>query len=158
MLRAIILDALLSNAESDDATRSALALLLASALPHLSVGKENEVWQLALDNLLNDVERKAEAAWSVPSRINVPAFPKIKAPAIRFSVKGTQVDREALEKAMFAAVGPNDAQGQPTNGNRHYSNSGQPWSNEFVPLAASAISKAISAAAGTKTGSAKPKV
>ena len=40
MLRAVILDALLANAESDDETRSALALLLASVLPYLSVGKE----------------------------------------------------------------------------------------------------------------------
>ena len=110
MLRAIILDALLENAESDDATKSALALLLASALPHLSVGKEKEVWKTALDDLLCAVERKAEVAWAVPNRINVPVFPKIDLPAIRFSVKGREVDKQALEKGMYAAAGPMDAQ------------------------------------------------
>lgn len=155
MLRAIILDALLTSAESDGATRSALALLLASALPHLSIGKENEVWQLALHTLLNDVERKAEIAWSVPSRISVAAFPKIKVPAIRFSVKGAQFDTEALEKGMLAAAGPYDSQNQPTNGNPNWPNAHQPWSSEFARIAASAISKAVAAATGTKTGAVK---
>ena len=151
MLRAIVFDALLANAESDDATKSALALLLASALPHLSVGKEKDVWKTALDDLLLAVERKAEVAWTVPSRISVPAFPKIDVPKIRFSVKGREVDQQALEKGMHAAAGPTDAEGQSTNGNPHWPNSADSWSHEFAPLAASAISKTISAATGAKT-------
>ena len=154
MLRAIVLDALLANAESDDATKSALALLLASALPHLSVGKEKEVWKTALDDLLRAVERRAEVAWTVPSRISVPAFPKIDVPKIHFSLQGREVDKQALEKAMYAAAGPLHPQGQQTEGNQHWSNEGQLWSNEFVPLAASAISEAISAATGAKKVSA----
>ena len=146
MLRAIVLDAVLANAELDDAAKSALALLLASALPHLSVGKEKEVWKTALDDLLSAVERKAEAAWSVPSRINVSAFPKIDVPPSRFSVKGRKVDKEALGKSMLAAAGPNNAQGQATDGNAHWPNEGPSWSYEFAPLAASVISEAISAA------------
>ena len=154
MLRAIILDALLENAESDDATKSALALLLASVLPHLSVGKEKEVWKTALDDLLCAVERKAEVAWAVPNRINVPVFPKIDLPAIRFSVKGREVDKQALEKGMYAAAGPMDAQNKATSGNQHWSNAGDAWSHQFVRLAAAAISKAISDATPAKTGSA----
>ena len=157
MLRAIVLDALLANAESDDATKSALALLLASALPHLSVGKEKEVWKTALDDLLCAVERKAEVAWTVPSRISVPAFPKIDVPTIRFSVKGREVDEQALEKGMHAAAGPSDAQGQSTSGNEYWPNDGESWSHQYAPLAASAISKAISAATGTKAASANTK-
>ena len=157
MLRAIILDALIANAESDDTTKSALALLLASVLPHLSVGKEKEVWKTALDDLLCAVERKAEVAWTVPSRISVPVFPKINVPTIRFSVKAGEFNKQALEKGMYAAAGPSDAQGQPTSGNEHWSNQQESWSHEFAPLAASAISKAISAATGTNTGSANTK-
>ena len=157
MLRAIILDALIANAESDDATKSALALLLASVLPHLSVGKEKEVWKTALDDLLCAVERKAEVAWTVPSRISVPVFPKINVPTIRFSVKAGEFNEQALEKDMHAAAGPSDAQGQPTSGNEHWPNEADPWSHRFAPLAASAISKAISAATGTKTASVNTK-
>ena len=154
MLRAIILDALLANAESDDATKSALALLLASALPHLSVGKEKEVWKTALDDLLRAVELKAEVAWMVPSQISVPAFPKIDVPTIRFSVKGGEVDQQALEKGIYAAVCPTDAEGQPTNGNECWTNQPEDWSHQFVPLAASAIGGAISTATGAKKASA----
>ena len=153
MLRAIILDTLLQNAELDDATKSGLALLLASALPHLSLGKEKEVWKTALDDLLCAVERKAEVAWAVPSRINVPVFPEIDLPAIRFSVKGKEVDKQALEKGMYAAAGPTDAQNKATSGNEYWSNQEQHWSWQFVPLAAAAISNAISGATGAKTGS-----
>ena len=74
MLRAIILDALLQNANSNNATKSVLALLLSSALPHLSVGKEEEVWTKALDQLQSEVETSAEAAWTVPSQISVLLF------------------------------------------------------------------------------------
>ena len=155
MLRAIILDALLTNAESDDTTKSALALLLASALPHLSVGKEEEVWKTALEDLLNVVERNAEVAWTVPSKISVPDFPKIKVPTIRFAVKGGEVDKEALAKGMSAAAGPTDADGQSTGGNRYWPNNPEHWSYEFVPHATSAISEAISGATGAKTGSVK---
>ena len=153
MLRAIILDTLLQNAELDDATKSGLALLLASALPHLSLGKEKEVWKTALDDLLCAVERKAEVAWAVPSRINVPVFPEIDLPALRFSVKGREVDKQALEKGMYAAAGPTDAQNKATSGNQYSSDQGEAWSHEFVPLAATAISKAISDATAAKAGS-----
>lgn len=155
MLRAIILDALLANAESDDAMKSALALLLASALPHLSLGKEEEVWKTALDELLSAVERNAEAAWTVPSQISVPDFPEINVPRIRIPSRGGKVDEEALEKGMFAAAGPHDAEGQSTNGNQYWPNSADHWSYEFAPRAASAISEAISGAVDTKTVSVK---
>ena len=101
------------------------------------------------------VERKAEAAWTVPSRINVSAFPKIDVPTSRLSVKGRKVDKEALGKSMLAAAGPHNAQGQATDGNAHWLSHGEDWSYEFAPRAASAISEAISAATDVKTVSAK---
>ena len=157
MLRAIILDALLQNANSDDAIKSVLALLLSSALPHLSVGKEEEVWTRALDQLQREVEASAEVAWTVPSQINVPTFPKIDVPTIRFSVKAGEINQETLEQGIYAAAGPTNEKGEPTEGNPHWSDDAQNWSLQFAPLAASAISKAISEAANAKTGSAKPK-
>ena len=157
MLRAIILDALLQNANSDDATKTVLALLLSSALPHLSIGKEEEVWTNTLDQLLSAVETSAEAAWTVPSQINVPTFPKIDVPSIRFSVKAGEVDQETLEQGIYAAVGPTDEDGDPTDGNPHWTNAGQPWSHNFASIAASAIFEAIKEAGAEKIGSAKPK-
>ena len=153
MLRAIILDALFENAESDDTTKSALALLLASALPHLSIGREEEVWKTALDELLDAVEHGAEVAWTVPSKISVPDFPKIDVPTLRISLKGGKVDEKALKEGMYAAAGPQDENRRATDGNRYWPNSAENWSFEFAPLAASAISEAISGAMGAKTGS-----
>ena len=156
MLRAIIFDALLQNADSDDATKSLLALLLASTLPHLSLGKEEEVWTQALEKLLAAVEISAETKWSVPSQMNVRDFPNIDIPVIRFSVKSGELDQEALQQGLAMATGPTDEQGQPTEGNAHWTDEGEPWSRAFVPLAASAIGEAILEAAGTKAGSARP--
>ena len=156
MLRVIILDALLQNANSDDGTKSVLALLLSSALPHLSVGREEEVWTNALNQLQREVEDSAEIAWTVPSQINVPTFPNIDVPTIRFSVKAGEINQETLEQGIYAASGPSDEQGESTGGNPHWPNEGHHWSHEFAPRAASAISEAISDAAGAKTGSVKP--
>ena len=156
MLRAIILDALLQNADTDDAIESVLALLLASALPHLSLGREEGVWTQLLEELLSAVEMRAEAKWSVPSQLNVPNFPKIDVPSIRFSVKAGEFDEEALQTRVVAAVGPTDEEAEPTEGNTHWPNAGEPWSREFVPLVASAIGEAITEATGAKVGSVKP--
>lgn len=156
MLRAIILDALLQNASSDDSAQSLLALLLASALPHLSLGKEGEVWTKALDELLSAVESNAEVAWTVPSQITVPSFPRISVPAVRFSVKAVEVDQETLLQGIHAAVGPHYEDGTQTSGNPYWPNSNDQWSYKFAPLAASAIGEAISKATGEKVGSAKP--
>ena len=146
MLRAIIFDALLSIAAEDNSTQSTLALLFSSALPHLVVGREAPVWQEALDQLLQAVEREAEAAWSVPSRVPVPPFPEFNAPSTTVSLKASQVDKTGLKRAMHAAAGPSDENGQSTEGNEHWPNAGDPWSHQFAPLAADAISKAISRA------------
>lgn len=156
MLRAIILEALLQNASSDDPTKSLLALLLTSTLPHLSVGKEEEVWTKALDELLSAVETNAEATWTVPSQITVPPFPRIDVPAVRFSVKAGEVDQEALLQGIHAAAGPAYADGKQTSGNPHWPNAAELWSYEFAPRAASAIGEAISKATNAKTGLAKP--
>ena len=156
MLRAIILEALLQNANSDEPTKSLLALLLASALPHLSIGREEEVWTKALDELLSAVETNAEAKWTVPSQIAVPPFPRIDVPAVRFSVKAGEVGQEALLQGIHAAVGPHYEDGKQTSGNPHWPNENERWCYEFAPRATAAISEAISKATREKAGSAKP--
>ena len=154
MLRAIILDALLKNAAQDPRTLSTLALLFASALPHLSIGQEAPVWNEVVDELLQAVESEAETSWSVPSHVSVPPFPDLENPAITVSVKGRQVDKKTLEGGMIAAVGPNNEQGESTDGNPYWPNQGDPWSYQFAPLAAAAIGKAISQAVSTRTATA----
>ena len=154
MLRAIMLDALLENAAQDPRTRSTLALLFASALPYLSVGREAPVWNETVQELLQAVEREAETSWSVPSRVSVPPFPDLETQSITVSVKGRQVDKKTLEGGMLAAAGPHDEQGQATEGNEYWPSNGNPWSYQFAPLAAAAIAKAISQAAGTRTATA----
>ena len=159
LLRAIILDALQTNAESEDATKSALAMLLASALPHLSVGREGQIWKRAVDDLLDAVEQKAEVAWSVPARISIPEFPTIPMPTIRMSVQGIKIKQDALQEGMYAAAGPHDEDGESTDDdpNPHWPNSGHQWSYEFAPRAASAIGKAISEVSGARTASVSTK-
>ena len=154
MFRAIILDALLKIAAQDITTRSTLAMLFASALPHLSFGREAPVWSEAVDELLQAIEREAEASWSVPSHVTLPPFPNLETPSITVSIKGKQVDKNALEKGMAAAAGPHDSQGQGTEGNQYFPNQGDAWSYQFAPLATEAIRNAISQTVGTRTATA----
>lgn len=151
LLRAIIFDALLSVTEHDKRSLSVLALLCASALPHVSVGREATLWHQALRELLQAVELEAEAAWSVPSRVFVPPFPEFKAPSVTASLKGKQVNKTELERAMRAAAGPADEDGESTEGNEYWPHQGDPWSHDFAPLAAKAVNDAIVQATGTRT-------
>ena len=154
MLRAVIFDALLSVAAQDDRTRSTLALLFAGALPHLSVGREAPVWRETVVQLLQAVEREAEASWSVPSRIPVPPFPEFDAPSIAVSLKGKQVNKAALQQAMQAAAGPSDEDGKSyRRETTSWPSQGDPWSYQFAPLAADGIGKAISHATAGRSGS-----
>ena len=155
MLRAIIIDALLTNAALDKQTRTTVALLLASALPHLSVASETDVWEQALNRLLRDVELDAELEWSVPSVVSVPPFPQIDLPSITVSVRARQVQKGTIEQGILAAAGPHNREGHATQGNRYFPNQGEAWSHEFAPLAAETISKAINNATSTRTATAK---
>ena len=147
ILRAIIIDAVVANAARDDATETALALLVGSALPFVDMAGEEEVWTNALRDIQDRVESRAETAWSVPSRIEVPPMPKIDAPTLKVSVKAGTVDEEGLSTAMLAASAPTDEAGQPTGGNTLQPAQGLPWSHQFAPLAAEAITAAITSVA-----------
>ncbi|WP_290484739.1 GTPase-associated system all-helical protein GASH [Hyphomonas sp. UBA3195] len=150
VFRGIILDAVIQNAKRDDQIRLGVTLLLSSALPHMSLGEEAEVWQKTVSELLSAVEAEAEARWSVPSAIALAPMVAVKPPEIKGKLGAIKIDEAALLKGLEKAAGPNNKAGEETGGNPHAPNAGATWSNEFVPLATEAIATAVKRAAGER--------
>ena len=155
VLRGIILDALVRNAERDSQTRLALTLILASALPYVSVGAEEKVWQQTLEQMVDEVEAQAEADWSVPSSVNLPEISDVGAPTLSVKLGGTKFDEGALLAGLEKAAGPQNAQSQQTGGNPHWPNQPQPWAHHFPSFAAEAIGAALKEVGGVRSASMK---
>lgn len=151
VLRSIILDAVVQNANQDSQTKLALTLLLSSALPHVELGAEAKVWQPTLDQLVNDIEADAEIQWSVPAEVELPPLPTLAAPTLTGRLGGIKIDEDALVTGMQKAVGPTTAEGQQTGGNAHWPNQHQPWAHAFALLAAKAINEGLQTVAGTRS-------
>lgn len=150
VLRGVILDSVVQNCRTDKQTKVAVALLLASALPHLKLTSEAKVWQELLKNLTDEIQVEAEEKWSVPGRLPLPEMNSGSTPTLTAKIAAVKVSTEDLEIEMAAAAGPTRQDGQATNGNPHWSNSAQHWSHEFAPRASKAIASAISVAAGPR--------
>jgi hypothetical protein len=143
LLRSIILDAIITVANKDVAVENLIAIAIAGTIPNIDLGSEADLWTEALLDIQQQVERRAEQEWSVPSRIAIPKFDLGEHKPIKVPKKRQPIGLEELEKGLAAAVGPTNRQGQPTGGNPQWSNAAQPWANEFVPRAAEAIKSAI---------------
>jgi len=153
ILKAIILDAVVQNAERDSQMKLTVTLLLSSALPHIELGPEASVLQPILNQLIDDVEIEAEARWSMPADVRLPEMPSIELPQLSARINGVKVDVEELQAGLERASGPSNAKGEALKDNQFWPNQNQhqQWVHAFAPLASEAISTAIGKVAGART-------
>jgi len=151
VFRGLILDAIIQNTNRDGQFRLAVTLILSSVLPHIKMGKEAAVWQETIDLLIQSVESEAEERWSVPTLIELPNMPSVKAPELKSTLAAAQVDQAALLAGLAAASGPKNSDAEDTGGNQYLPNSPQNWVNEFAPRAADAIGSAVNQAAAKRS-------
>jgi hypothetical protein len=143
LMRAVILDAIVAAAKTNDACAAIVALLIGSALPNLHLGREAPVWHQTFSQIADEVGRRAEAEWSVPSTIALPPLSLAGLEEVTPTFAFPEVNKESLEVGFAAAVGPQNASGQNTGGNAHWPNAGQPWSHQFPASAASAVKETL---------------
>lgn len=150
LVRSIILDAIVSIADENNEIEIAVALIVSSVVPFIDLGAEASIWSDVLRDIQYRVDERAETAWSVPSAIDTPAIDFGKPKPLKLAVKNGAIDRDALQEALQAAVGPNNLENQAIEGaNPHESNSAPHWANEFAPRAAQAITDAVDPALKT---------
>ncbi|MEM8238930.1 GTPase-associated system all-helical protein GASH [Morganella morganii subsp. sibonii] len=143
VIRALLLDALFKAASEDDHIGIAFVSYARNALPFMEADNESEIWGDVITQIEKQVNIRAETEWTTPESISVSEIDYLAPTAIEIHSTEANLDKEDLVGKFFAAAGPTDDAGQPTQGNQCWPNQNQSWVNEFVPRIADAIYDAL---------------
>jgi hypothetical protein len=146
VIRALLLQALINESEKNQRVAIAFISITRNILPHLEVGNEHDMWADLVGNIEQKLNAQAEAEWATPEKITVEPFSYTPPKLIELSSKDVTLDRASLQSGIDKASGPNNTQGQVTNGNAFWPNSGQGWVNQFTPLITTTIADVVDAA------------
>lgn len=142
-IRAVMLEAL--QAISNETSIACLIWLTGRNIQQQFklIGKEKQLIENFLLSLGNKVEITANENWSLPTEA------KLKKLSVEIKeLTNVSLDKLTLQKLFVFASGPHDNQSQVPfeNPNPHWPNTGQSWSYEFPPRAATAISQIVNKA------------
>lgn len=143
ILRAILLDAIVQAARSDDAIAVAFVNTARNALPHAETSDEAEIWREAVSEIETKVDARAEAEWATPEMVTVDALQYAPPAPVDRDYETPTVDQSALRESIFSAAGPWGS----NNPNQYQSNQPQYWAPEFANKMSVAISEVLNAMA-----------
>ncbi|WP_440824321.1 GTPase-associated system all-helical protein GASH [Psychrobacter cryohalolentis] len=143
VVRALLLQALVNKLEDDMHIAIAFNSIARNIIPYTDVGKEGNMWRSLIRD--NDIKLnlQAEEEWSAPEQITIEPFSYKPPKSIEISSKKVKLDRESLQTGIEKAIGPQNKEGQATDGNRHWPNSPTNWSYEFAPFLTTAIADIV---------------
>ena len=107
VLRAIILDALVSSAQEDERVAVAVAACARSVLPFMETGNEFSIWIDVVDKIEDSVDRRAEEEWSTPASIDIPPFAANAIAPIKVGNSAVKIDRDAFKQQFASAAQAN---------------------------------------------------
>lgn len=146
VVRAILLQALVNQSDKDHCVAIAFVSIVRNMLPKMEIGNESDMWGDLVGRIEYRLNAKAEEEWATPEKIKVKPFVYDHAQTIEIVSTEVVLDRDSLETEIQKASGPSNPQGQATNGNTVWANSGQAWVNQFTPLMTAAIADTVDAA------------
>jgi len=141
ILRAILLDAVIQAARSDDAIAVAFVNTARNALAYSETSDEAEIWREAVSEIETKVDARAEAEWATPEMITVdPLQYTPPAPVATTDYESPTVDQSDLLKKIHSAAGPWGS--DPKN---QYSPHQHPqqWAQEFANKMSVAIAETL---------------
>jgi hypothetical protein len=129
ILRAILLDAIVKAARSDDAIAVAFVNTARNALAHAETSDEAQIWREAVNEIETKVDARAVAEWATPEMITVEPLHYTPPVPVSKDYEAPTVDRSELKAKIHSAAGP----WGPNSPNQHApSNNPQAWSQEFA--------------------------
>lgn len=141
LVRAILFDALLAAADTDDDIAVAFACITRNMMPYVKAGAEQAVWTGAVQNVERDVDGRASEEWTTPASIGVGT---LTIPADTAEVGGKiskkATARDALKARVTSAFYANNQGGQNP---QHIQNNPAAWAQNAVPLLSEAIADTI---------------
>ena len=140
ILRAILLDAIVQAARSDDAIAVAFVNTARNALIHAETADESEVWREAVSEIETKVDARAEAEWATPEMITVDPLQYTPPAPVSTDYEAPTVDRSDLNAKVHSAAGPWGAK----DPNQYApSNNPQLWAQEFANKMSVAIAETL---------------
>jgi hypothetical protein len=108
VLRAIILDGLVSAAREDERVAVAVAACARNVLPFMETGNELSIWADVVDEIEGSVDQRAEEEWSTPASIDIPAMSAKTITPIKVGNSAVKIDRDVLKQQFVAAAQGNN--------------------------------------------------
>ncbi|MBK1680408.1 GTPase-associated system all-helical protein GASH [Rhodocyclus tenuis] len=140
ILRAILLDAIVQAARSDDAIAVAFVNTARNAVAHTETLDEAEIWSEAVKEIETKVDARAEAEWATPEMITVDSLQYTPPAPVATDYEAPTVDRDQLKAKIYSAAGP----WGPSNPNQWSpANQPQQWSQEFANKMGIAIAETL---------------
>jgi len=106
ILRAILLDAIMQAARSDDAIAVAFVNTSRNALAHAETSDEAEIWRQAVSEIESKVDARAEAEWATPEMITVDPLQYTPPAPVSTDYEAPTVDQSELKAKIHSAAGP----------------------------------------------------
>ncbi|MCK0548508.1 GTPase-associated system all-helical protein GASH [Pseudomonas syringae] len=140
ILRAILLDAIMQAARSDDAIAVAFVNTARNALSHAETADESEVWREAVSEIETKVDARAEAEWATPEMITVDPLRYTPPAPLSSDYEAPTVDRGELNEKIHSAAGP-----WGTTAPNQYAVTSYPqqWAQEFASKMSVAIAETL---------------
>ncbi|QEN49736.1 GTPase-associated system all-helical protein GASH [Pseudomonas protegens] len=139
ILRAILLDAIVQAARSDDAIAVAFVNTARNALSHAETSDEAEIWRDAIGEIETKVDARAEIEWATPEMITVDPLQYTPPAPVSTGYEAPTVDQGALRENIFSAAGPWGT----NNPNPYQSSQPQHWAPEFANKMSVAIAEVL---------------
>lgn len=107
ILRAILLDATIQAARSDDAIAVAFVNTARNALAYSETSDEAKIWREAVSEIETKVDARAEAEWATPEMITVDPLQYTPPAPVATDFEAPTVDRRVLQAKLHSAASPN---------------------------------------------------
>ncbi|WP_115511689.1 GTPase-associated system all-helical protein GASH [Xanthomonas arboricola] len=104
ILRAILLDAIVQAARSDDAIAVAFVNTARNALTHTETADEADIWREAVSEIETKVDARAEREWATPEMISVDPLQYMPPPPISNQSEAVTVDRARFKQNSASAA------------------------------------------------------
>ncbi|MDC7698006.1 GTPase-associated system all-helical protein GASH [Vogesella indigofera] len=140
VLRAILLDAIVQAARTDDAIAVAFVNTARNALAHTETSDEAEIWREAVSEIETKVDARAEAEWATPEMITVDLLQYTPPAPVSMDYEAPTVDQSGLKAKIHSAAGP----WGPSSPNQNSpANNPQAWSQDFATKMSVAIAEEL---------------
>lgn len=140
ILRAILLDAIVQAARSDDAIAVAFVNTARNALAHAETSDEAEIWREAVSEIETKVDARAEAEWATPEMVTVDPLQYTPPTPVSKDYEAPTVDRNELQAKIHSAAGP---WGSSNPNPHHFNNNPSAWAQVFADKMSVAIAETL---------------